>query len=83
MTLKPWRLAAVAAAMLVATAVMPSHAQVEAAKAAAIKPFKAHVPDGVLDDLRRRLFMSSAAKTTLETDTPSRSARVGCVADRC
>jgi hypothetical protein len=24
-------------------------------KAAAIKPFKAHIPDGVLDDLRRRL----------------------------
>jgi epoxide hydrolase len=55
MTMKPWRIAAVAAAILVATAVMPSHAQVEAAQAAAIKPFKAHIPDGVLDNLRRRL----------------------------
>jgi hypothetical protein len=55
MTLNPWRLAAVVAAILASTAVVPSHAQVEATKAAAIKPFTAHIPDGVLDDLRHRL----------------------------
>ena len=57
---KCWRLAAVAAAILVSTAVMPSHAQPkdardQTAQAPAVLPFKAHIPDEVLVELRRRL----------------------------
>ena len=57
---KCWRLAAVAAAILVSTAVMPSHAQPkdaqhQTAQAPAVLPFKAHIPDEVLVDLRHRL----------------------------
>ncbi|MGH9863791.1 MAG: epoxide hydrolase family protein [Candidatus Acidiferrales bacterium] len=55
MTLKPWTCAAFAAALLVFVTVRPSHGQAEPAKAAAVKPFKAHIPDSVLMDLRRRL----------------------------
>jgi hypothetical protein len=49
---------AVAAAIFVSPAVMPSHTQVEPSHAqaeAAIKPFKAHIPDAVLDVRRCRL----------------------------
>ncbi len=54
------RFAGIVAAILVSTAVVPSHAETEAApaetmKAATIKPFKVHIPDRVLEDLRRRL----------------------------
>lgn len=60
MMLKRWRLAAVAAAIFLSTAVMPAHAQPksalgQAAKAQAFVPFKAHIPDEILADLRRRL----------------------------
>jgi pimeloyl-ACP methyl ester carboxylesterase len=55
MALKPWTGAAIAAALLFFIAVKPSRAQAEAAKPAAVKPFKAHIPDSVLMDLRRRL----------------------------
>src|ERR1700730_12863112 len=55
MTLKRWTVAAFAAALLVFVTAGPSHGQAEAAKPAAIKPFKVHIPDSVLADLRRRL----------------------------
>jgi len=60
MMLKCWRLAAVAAAILVSTGVMPCHAQPKAAQgqnaqAPAVVPFKAHIPEEVLADLRHRL----------------------------
>jgi epoxide hydrolase len=45
----------VAAVLVVLVAILPSHAQAEAANPAAIKPFKVHVPECVLVDLRRRL----------------------------
>lgn len=57
---KCWRLAAVTAAILVSTAFMPGHAQPKAAngevtQAPVVVPFKAHIPDEVLVDLRHRL----------------------------
>lgn len=57
---KRWRLAAVAAAIFLSTAVIPALAQSksalgQAAKAPAVVPFKAHIPDAILLDLRRRL----------------------------
>jgi hypothetical protein len=60
MMLKRRRLAAVAAAIFLATAAVPAHAQPksalgQAAKAPAVVPFKAHIPDEILIDLRRRL----------------------------
>lgn len=42
-------------ALIVLAAVPPAHGHNEAASAAVIKPFKAHVPDSVLADLRHRL----------------------------
>ena len=57
MMVRCWRFAAVATAILVSTAVMPSHAQlkVQAAQVPTTAPFKAHIPDEALVDLRRRL----------------------------
>jgi epoxide hydrolase len=55
MTLKRRTVAAFAAALLVFVTAGPSHGQAEAKKPAAVKPFKAHIPDSVLMDLRRRL----------------------------
>jgi pimeloyl-ACP methyl ester carboxylesterase len=54
MTLKLRTVGAVAATLLLVT-VRPCHGQAKAAKPAAIQPFKAHIPDSVLADLRRRL----------------------------
>jgi len=59
MMLTPWKLA-VAATILILTVVLPNHAQHktaqgQAAQATAVVPFKAHIPDEVLADLRRRL----------------------------
>jgi hypothetical protein len=48
-------IAVLAAALLVLVPLRPSHAQAETAASAAIKPFKMHVPESVLIDLRRRL----------------------------
>jgi epoxide hydrolase len=55
-SLNATRLGASCAAVLVAlVGVGPVECQSEAAKPAAIMPFKAHIPDSVLEDLRRRL----------------------------
>ena len=54
-------IAAVGAALVVLVTIRPGRAQTEAATPAAIKPFKVHIPDSVLTDLRRRL-----AETTSE-----------------
>jgi pimeloyl-ACP methyl ester carboxylesterase len=63
MMLKYWRLAVVAAAILVSVAVMRSYAQPRTAQrqvnqAPAVVRFKAHIPDEVLVDLRRRLALA-------------------------
>lgn len=57
---KSLRLTVVAAIVFTSAGVMPSHAQPKTAQgqpalAPAILPFKAHIPDDVLVDLRRRL----------------------------
>ena len=57
---KSCKLTAVAAIILILTVVIPSSAQPKAAhgqvaQAPAVVPFKAHIPDEVLVDLRRRL----------------------------
>lgn len=54
MTLKPRTRIALAGALFVLVAVELIHGQ-EDVKSAAIKPFKVHIPDRVLIDLRRRL----------------------------
>jgi pimeloyl-ACP methyl ester carboxylesterase len=55
MTLKRRTVAAFVAALFVFVTAGPSHGQAEGAKPAVVKPFKAHIPDSVLMDLRRRL----------------------------
>ena len=55
MTLKFRIMAAFTAGYLALGSAGPCRAQAGAAKPAAIKPFKAHIPDSVLADLRRRL----------------------------
>ncbi len=55
MILQRRTIGAVGAAFVVLVTIQPSRAQTEAANPAAIKPFKAHIPDSVLADLRRRL----------------------------
>jgi pimeloyl-ACP methyl ester carboxylesterase len=55
MTLQRRTIGAVVAVVVVLITIPPSRAQAEGANATAIKPFKAHIPDGVLADLRRRL----------------------------
>jgi len=60
MMLKPWKLAAGSATILILTVVMPNQAQPnaaqgQAAQAPAVVPFKAHIPGEVLVELRRRL----------------------------
>lgn len=54
MPLKPWIAVALTAALSVSVAVERFHGQ-EVAKSSAIAPFKAHIPDSVLADLRRRV----------------------------
>jgi pimeloyl-ACP methyl ester carboxylesterase len=54
MALKPRIVAALAAALFVLVAFGLTHGQ-EPVNSAAIKPFKAHIPDSVLADLRRRI----------------------------
>ncbi len=55
MILQRRTIVAVGAALVVLVTIQPSRAQTEAANPAAIKPFKAHISDSVLADLRRRL----------------------------
>src|ERR1700735_4667042 len=55
MILERRTIGAVGAALVVLVTIQPGRAQTEAANPAAIKPFKAHIPDSVLADLRRRL----------------------------
>src|SRR5579864_5350362 len=55
MTLKRRTVSAFVAALFVFVTAGPSHGQAEGAKPAVVKPFKAHIPDSVLMDLRRRL----------------------------
>ena len=54
MALKPRTVAALAAALFVLAAFGLTHGQ-EAVNSAAIKPFKVHIPDSVLADLRHRI----------------------------
>lgn len=54
MTLKPRTIAAFAGALFLLVAVDLIHG-VDAAKPPVIKPFKVHIPDSILTDLRRRL----------------------------
>lgn len=55
MILQRRTIGAVGAALVVLVTIQPGRAQTDAANPAAIKPFKAHIPDSVLADLRRRL----------------------------
>ena len=55
MTLQRRMIAAVATVLVVLVAIQPSHGQAGPENPAAIKPFKVHIPEGVLADLRRRL----------------------------
>jgi len=48
-------LAIVAVPLLALVTVGPAHGHAEARMPAAIKPFESHIPDSVLEDLRRRL----------------------------
>jgi pimeloyl-ACP methyl ester carboxylesterase len=48
-------MAALAAALLLLVPVRPAGAQAEMAPPAAVRPFKIHIPDSVLADLRRRV----------------------------
>ena len=55
MTLRRRTVSAVAAMLAVLVTIQPGHGQARAENPAAIKPFKVHVPNSVLADLRRRL----------------------------
>jgi pimeloyl-ACP methyl ester carboxylesterase len=55
MILQRRKISAVGAALVVLVAIQSGRAQTKAANPAAIKAFKAHIPDSVLADLRRRL----------------------------
>ena len=50
-----WRISTLATVLALGAAVQIGHAQNALANPAAIKPFKIHVPQSVLDDLRHRL----------------------------
>ena len=55
MTLQRLTTGAVAAMLVVLVTIHPAHGQAKPENPAAIKPFKAHIPDSVLADLRRRV----------------------------
>ena len=55
MTLQRRTIGAVATVLVVLVSIQPSPGQAGAENSSAIRPFKAHIPDSVLADLRRRL----------------------------
>jgi epoxide hydrolase len=55
MTLQRGIIGAVVIVLVVLVTIQPSHVQAGASNPTAIKPFKVHIPDSALDDLRRRL----------------------------
>jgi len=55
MTLQCRTMSAVATVLVLLVTIQPCHGQAGPANPTAIKPFKAHIPDRVLADLRRRL----------------------------
>lgn len=55
MILQRRAIGAAATVLIVLVAIQPGYSRAEPANPASIKPFKAHIPDGVLTDLRRRL----------------------------
>jgi hypothetical protein len=55
MTLQRRTIGAIATVLVVLVAIQPSPGQAEAENSSAIRPFKAHIPDNVLTDLKRRL----------------------------
>jgi epoxide hydrolase len=55
MTLQRRTMGAVATVFVALVTIQPSHGQATPENSASIKPFKVHIPDSVLADLRRRL----------------------------
>ena len=68
MTLQRRTVGAVATVLVVLVAIQPGHGQAGAENPAAIKPFKAHIPDSVLADLTAPPGGDQVARSTAGHD---------------